>query len=194
LRAAATRLEAGTEAVQAGLRYEGHVWRQVVQRLDRRGSRRPGDPAYAGSDAGSDEAPDTATPDQELEELADIVTIRQIMAARLASFSETYRDEVWENLQDRLDAQDAGKQGLSGFFRRSRGKIEDPAGQDQPPADDLAERLRESTWRRVRDRIIEREQERQDTRNLFARRWVIAATAAALILAGLAPIAATAFR
>jgi hypothetical protein len=194
LRAAATRLEAGTEAVRAGLQYEGQVWRQVVQRLDRRSKRRPGDPAYAGSDAGSEEAPDAATPDQELEDLADIVTIRQIMAARLASFSETYRDEVWESLQERLDAQNAGKQGLFGFFRRSTAKTGDTAGQGRPSADDLAEQDRDRTWNRVRDRIIEREQETQGTGNPFARRWVVAAAAAALVLAVLAPIAATALR
>lgn len=197
LRAASARLQTGTEAVQASLQYEGRVWRQVLQRLDRRSTRRPGDPAYAGTDATASNARDAGPADRELDDLTDIVTMRQIMAARLASFSETYRDEVWQSLQDRLEVQGVEEQESS----------DDSTDQDRSaPAssarrhnarrwDDVPEQYRPTTWRRIRDRATEHERRgRSGAGNPFGRRWVVAAAAAAVVLVALAPIAVTALR
>lgn len=211
---------AGDEAAQAGLQYEGRVWRHVLQRLDRRSTRRPGDPAYAGSRLATKDRPDDDPSDPELDDLRSIVTLRRIMAERLASFSETYRDEVWRNIQTKIDTQDKAKRGRFGLLRppaaeapradSERRTLEEPSGTDAGPGDMLtvvaarehtqrrasgfAEEHRQAVWRRIRRDIAEHDLEGwSGDKNRFARRFVLALAAAALVLAALGPMPVTGF-
>lgn len=120
LRAAAGRLNTGEEAARAGLQYEGPIWQAVLQRLDRRSQRREGDPAYASTQVvARDNSPKTP-PDREMEGLREIVDMRRRMALRLAAFSDTYKDEVWRQLESRMKARTKDKKGFFSFLRRSR--------------------------------------------------------------------------
>lgn len=207
----------GEEAAQTGLQYEGEIWRQVLHRLDRRGARRPGDPAYAYTHVVTKERPKEDAPDPELDDLRNIVKMRRTMAESLASFSETYRDEIWENLQTKIEADNDDKQGWFAFLRRPSSTSPEKARTHQPASDadpgtddllavaqarrnlgrrssDLAEESREDVWQRIRNEILEQEMLRHNRGSGRAiRRWALAAAAAALVVAALGPIPATGF-
>lgn len=201
----------GAEAAHTGVQYEGVVWRQVLHRLDRRSARRPGDPAYAGTIVVPKPRTDTEVDDPELDEIRNIVSIRHKMAERLASFSEDYREEVWDQLQTRISEPDEKKGGWFGFLKRGDAKRHPNTGQADDAAEDLvqtvnarrqlaqrriglADQHRDDIWQRVRTNITARDVESQSrSSNPFSRRWVLAAAAAALVVAALGPIPATGF-
>lgn len=158
--------------------------------------------------------------DPELNELRSIAEMRRKMAERLASFSETYRTDVWDDLQTRFEAHDidqAERKSWFGFLRRSptpdseRPLVDRSSSKTESRADDLltvvnarahlarrssdiAEQHRDKIWQRIHSDIRERELANDSSgRNPFVRRWVLAAAAAALVVAALGPIPATGF-
>lgn len=215
LRAAGHRLAAASDAAKSGLAHEGAVWREVIQRLDRRRQPRPGDPAY---DSDVDAPP--KAPDAEMSDLADIAEVRHKMAERFTDFAEAYREEVWRGLQERIERKD--RKGLLSFLSKRARKRErhpmdrliegDPPEQyniDADPevaglvstagqrrrvsrlAEALAEERREYIWDRVRSSVIVNAEHERERRRAAVRRLAAAGAAAALVVAALGPIPAT---
>lgn len=120
LRVAAGRLQAGEEAGRLGLQYEGLIWQRVLQRLDRRSEVREGDPAYATTRVVPRERAEAPQQrDSELESLREIAEMRRKMALRLAFLSDSYKDEVWRDLQSRIESHGHRKRGWFAFLRRT---------------------------------------------------------------------------
>lgn len=118
---AGARLSSANEAARTGLQYEGLVWRQVIQRLDRRSQPRPDDPAYAPPLAQTrvvEKREPEPTSDPEMDEMRDIVLMRRKMAERLAAFAESHKDDVWTELKSRIESR--RKRGLLSFFRTQK--------------------------------------------------------------------------
>lgn len=109
MRVARTRLNAARSSAQAGLQYEGAVWREVLTRLEQRraagsGVKRDAD---AQPEIGSGDFSAIIDPEEsEAAELRDIVILRRRMAEQAAAIAERHRDEVWRQLLSRIEARD----------------------------------------------------------------------------------------
>ena len=115
LRAASTRMSQATDSAKSSLQYEGAVWRQVLQRLDRR--RQPRGPNRPGAAPGQ-AVQKSEPPDAELGELSDIIAIRRKMTDEMMSVSESRRGDIWRELETRLESK-SQKKGRFSFLRRS---------------------------------------------------------------------------
>jgi hypothetical protein len=104
MRVAEDRLDTSQTRMQAGLQYEGEVWKGVLRKLDRR--RRPRKVKRA-------KPPAAIPPDDqfslerdleqfEIDELRDIAKMRRQLAEEAAAIAEAHRDDVWEKVQSRL--------------------------------------------------------------------------------------------
>ena len=104
MRIAGERIESSQTSLQAGLQYEGDVWKGVLRKLDRR--RRP-------RKAKRSNPPAAVPPDDqfslerdleqfEIDELRDIAKMRRQLAEEAASIAEAHRDDVWQRVQSRL--------------------------------------------------------------------------------------------
>jgi hypothetical protein len=107
MRVARMRLNAARSSAQAGLQYEGAVWREVLARLERRG------PAAAGPGQDASTQPESTSGDfsaiidpeeNEAAELRDIVVLRRRMAEQAAAIAERHEDEVWRQVLSRIEA------------------------------------------------------------------------------------------
>jgi hypothetical protein len=136
LRIAGDRLDAADTRMQAGLQYEGEVWRGVLRKLDRRKK-----PRKKTSAAGSKVLPEQQFDleqnlDQfEIEELRQIAKMRREMAEQAAMIAEAHRDDVWQRVQSRMNATPQAKPQRSGrfpFFWMKR--TDDGAAQGRAPA------------------------------------------------------------
>ena len=105
MRIAGERIESGQTRLQAGLQYEGDVWKGVLRKLDRR--RRP-------RKVKRSNPPPAVPPDDqfalerdleqfEIDELRDIAKMRRKLAEEAASIAEAHRDDVWQRVQSRLE-------------------------------------------------------------------------------------------
>ena len=104
MRIAGERIESSQTHLQAGLQYEGDIWKGVLRKLDRR--RRP-------RKVKRSNPPAVVPPDDqfslerdleqfEIDELRDIAKMRRQLAEEAAAIGETHRDDVWERVQSRL--------------------------------------------------------------------------------------------
>ena len=106
LRIADARAKQGEATIQAGVQYEGAVWRRVLERLDRRRASREVRPLDTNEPANPEETMAAkALEEMEIEELREIARLRRAMAERAASIAESHRDHIWERVQSRIQAQ-----------------------------------------------------------------------------------------
>jgi hypothetical protein len=193
LRIADTRAKQGDASTQAGLQYEGAVWRRVLERLDRRRTSREVHPLDASEPANPEEAGAARALDEmEIDELREIARLRRIMAERATSIAETHRDQVWERVQSRIQAQHPQRRWPFTFFvsKRDNTPLSDdvegfagPAGDSIPDVDRRTRAHRGS------------EHAELSHPDLASGWWKTAAAAAAVVLiaVALAPLPATGF-
>ncbi|TMF13279.1 MAG: hypothetical protein E6I38_01775 [Chloroflexi bacterium] len=188
LRIANARAERGHASMQAGVQYEGAVWRRVLERLDRRRSSRevrpldePANPEEAAAAKALDE--------MEIDELREIARLRRQMAEQAASIAETHRDHVWERVQSRIQAQPQRRWPFT-FFVPKRHKPPRSVGRDLLAA--AAGDSRFDGERRAGGRSTS---SGQATVGTMPGWWKTAAAAALLVLlsVALAPLPATGF-
>lgn len=195
MRVARVRLEAARANSHASLQYEGEVWRQVLIRLESREASQALETKgvtdwiiNAGDLAADPDAPD-AQADAEMKELGDIVRLRRRMAEEMVAFAAAHEDDVWLQVQSRIQAQSQRK-GLFWFLRRSQRQADAlapaldglVAGRMQPAfadssLDELLQLARTRTemgrraqtasshsqdrlWTRIQPRLVSRQRER----------------------------------
>lgn len=137
LRVARARLQQAQATAQSGLHHEAAVWQRVLERLQtgkpEASSRH--DPTFdeqtiAGELAITEDPEAAASP-----ELREVAQLRQRMAQDLRSLAEGHREDVWQRVQARLQAQtQRRKRGLWAFLRRGRSEADALA----PALDDVA--------------------------------------------------------
>ncbi len=193
LRIAHSRAEQGDASIQAGVQYEGAVWRRVLERLDRRRTSREVRALDASEPANPEEiAAAKPLEEMEIDELREIARLRRMMAERAASIAETHRDHIWERVQSRIQAQPQKRWPFT-FFVAKRGK---------PTLADGADGF--ATW--ARDSLLngERRAAERSAEPTYAEKthpglsvgWQKTAAAAALVVliaVALAPLPATGF-
>jgi len=185
LRIADARAKQGDASIQAGVPYEGAVWRRVLERLDRRRTSREVRPLDAGQPLNPEEAMAArALEEMEIDELREIARLRRQMAEQAASIAETHRDHVWERVQARIQAQPQRRWPFTFFVPK---KDKPPiSSRSVDPADSAPHVERRAAARRAR--LISTTLEATGW-------WKTAAAAAAVVLIGvaLAPLPATGF-
>ena len=193
LRIAHSRAEKGDASIQAGVQYEGAVWRRVLERLDRRRTSREVRPLDAMEPANPEEiAAAKALEEMEIGELREIARLRRMMAEQAASMAETHRDHVWERVQSRIQAQPQKRWPFT-FFVAKRDKAPSAAGAHDVNAsagDSLLDGERGAA-----ERSTGRAYSEQPHPNLSVG-WQKTAAAAALVVliaVALAPLPATGF-
>src|SRR2546422_11761655 len=130
LRIADSRAKQGDASIQAGVQYEGAVWRRVLERLDRRRISREVRPLDAIEPANPEEiAAAKALEEMEIGELREIARLRRMMAERAASIAESHRDHVWDRVQSRIHAQPQKRWPFT-FFVPKRHKPPRSVGRD----------------------------------------------------------------
>lgn len=137
LRVARARFQQAQDTAQSGLHHEASVWQRVLERLQAakpatssRHSQTPDEQTIAGELAITDDPEAAASP-----ELREVAQLRQRMAQELRSFAEAHREEVWQRVQARLQAQaEPRKHGFWSFLRRRRSEADTLA----PALDDVA--------------------------------------------------------
>lgn len=92
LRVARARLEAGSLVAREGAGYEGAVWERVVSRLE---ASPPPDPGPAASQS------------LDVDALRNVISARRRLSREVAELAEEHRDEVWQRIQERIDAAQA---------------------------------------------------------------------------------------
>jgi len=133
LRIADARAKQGDTSIQAGVQYEGAVWRRVLERLDRRRTSREVRPLDTSEPANPEEAMAArALEELEIDELHQIARLRRMMAEQAASIAETHRDHIWERVQARIEAQPQRRWPFT-FFVPKRNKA--PASGRNPIAE-----------------------------------------------------------
>src|SRR5206468_5319864 len=193
LRIAHSRAEQGDASIQAGVQYEGAVWRRVLERLDRRRTSREVRPLDAIEPANPEEiAAAKALEEMEIGELREIARLRRMMAERAASIAESHRDHVWDRVQSRIHAQPQKRWPFT-FFVAKRDKAPSAAGAHDVNAsagDSLLDGERGAA-----ERSTGRAYSEQPRPNLSVG-WQKTAAAAALVVliaVALAPLPATGF-
>ena len=217
LRAASTRMDQSSKSARSALQYEGTVWREVLQRLDRR--RRPRADNVRSSNPTREETRQNAAPDRDLEDLRAIVAMRRKMTEDLLSASDAHHDDAWNKLESRLEDRPK-KRGLFWFLRRSDPEADrlapaiDAVAFDQAlsvaPGDadfittartrkgfshfasEAADKRRDRIWNQVRTRVEAREQTGKSWPTpRFHPGWAFSAAAAAMALAAIALVPVT---
>lgn len=180
LRAASTRMSEGAKSAQSALQYEGAVWREVLQRLDRRQKPRPN--TVPSSDPAHDDARNhhKATVDDQPKKRGVFWFLRRSDgdADRLApaidaiAFGET---RVIEAEDHGLISTARVRKGFSHFSSRAAGE------------------RRDHIWNEVQTRIERREQadRSRSTTRTDARRWVFGTAVAGLAVAAIALVPIT---
>lgn len=139
LKVARARFQQAQASAHAGLQHEAVVWRRLLERLQAGGpeTNRPcNEQTIAGGPAITND-PEMAT-DPELREVAQL---RQRMSQELHSLAESYREDVWQRVQARLQAQtEPQKRGFWAFLRRGQREADALA----PALDSVAKGA--STW------------------------------------------------
>jgi len=193
LRIAHARAEEGNASIQAGVQYEGAVWRRVLERLDRRRTSREVRPLDANESADLEETTAAmALEHMEIDELREIARLRRMMAERAASIGEAHRDHILERVQSRLQPQPQKRWPFT-FFVPKRGKAPLADGADGFAAsagDSLLDRERRAAQRSAKRAYVE-----QPHPNLTIgwRKTAAAAALVVLIAVALAPLPATGF-
>ncbi|MCH8814755.1 MAG: hypothetical protein IH957_06600 [Chloroflexi bacterium] len=218
LRAASTRMGQATDSAKSSLQYEGAVWRQVLQRLDRR--RQPRPPSRQAAAAPGRVAQQSEPPDAELGELSDIIAIRRKMTDEMMSISDSRRGNIWRDLKTRLESK-SQKKGWFSFLRRSNSRADRlspaldsiafnaPLIDVDPDLDGLlvtahtrkrlsllaseaADGSRDYVWDRIRTSLEQGNTHRSDVRQgrWFQPRWALAAAASVVVVVavGLIPV------
>src|SRR5437867_1087917 len=193
LRIAHSRAEQGDASIQAGVQYEGAVWRRVLERLDRRRTSREVRALDASEPANPEEiAAAKPLEEMEIDELREIARLRRMMAERAASIGESHRDHVWERVQSRIQAQPQKRWPFT-FFVAKRDNAPSTAG-----AHDVAASAGDFLLdgeRGAAERSTGRAYSEQPHPNLSVG-WQKTAAAAALVVliaVALAPLPATGF-
>lgn len=195
MRVARVRLEAARANSHASLQYEGEVWRQVLIRLEGREASQKLETKdvtdwmiNAGDLAADPDVPD-ALADAEMKELGEIVRLRRRMADEMVAFAAAHEDDVWLQVQSRIQAQSQRK-GLFWFLRRSQRQADAlapaldglVAGRTQPAFADssldellqlgrtriemgrraqiASSRSQDRLWTRILPRLVSRQRER----------------------------------
>lgn len=218
LRAASTRMSEGSKSARSALQYEGAVWREVLQRLDRR--QRPRQNATPNSEPAHDKRQRNQATEKHLDDRGAITSLRRTMTGDLPSGSITHGTGSGKGRQATVDDQPK-KRGLFWFLRRSDRDADrlEPAidaiafGKtlEIGPEDDglistartrkgfthffsrAADERRDHIWSQVQTRV-ERQGQRDSNRSTartHSRRWVFGAAAASIVVAAIALLPVT---
>ncbi len=130
------RLDAGQLAARAGDEAKAEVLKRVMDRVGslQEGDNHEPDGLATASDSAGEITPDDRDPEQlDVQGLQDIVALRQRMAERAATISESHREAVWQRVQARIQADQSEKRGLFRwpFRRRDREAVDFSAALDR---------------------------------------------------------------